>query len=468
MHHNVVWTSQFGTEMASGNLYPRWLPHSFDGLGSPTFFFYPPITFWVAGAFDALGLSTLAAINATGLLFLFISGGTMYIWLRGRSRWPRLGAAAYMIAPYHLMDFYVRGALAEFSAFAWLPLIALAIERMPDRRALPLLALSYCGLLLTHLPTAMLTGIFLIVPLAARKLWHDRLALLPLAASGMFAFGLSAFFLLPALTLQGEISSSLLWTRHYSPSTWTFFASSDRLSDPVVYCLAFGLIALSWSARSFWTAITAGAALAAAGLVPYIWEIEPLTRAQFPWRLLAIVEFAAITSVATCTQRPRGLAVALTLVGYSYLSWGVLTARNLSVELEYDRWVSQYPEAAEYLPKSFDLSLLRNGLERTPNLQRWAQLSPSETISISKSGTVTFRRAAFPIWKVYNQNGEEVEHHGPVIKFQAEPGTYSLRRVYLWQETIGWLITLLAAAGLIIISAFRRKPFAPPSNRGDA
>ncbi|MXO84575.1 integral membrane-like protein [Altererythrobacter aurantiacus] len=447
--------------MAAGNLYPRWLPYSFEELGSPAFFFYPPISFWIAGAFDALGLSTLAAINATALLVLFASGVTMYIWLKGRSQWPMLWAAAYIIAPYHLMDFYVRGALAEFAAFAWLPLIALAIERMPDRRALPLLALSYCGLILTHLPTAMLAGIFLIAPLAIRKLWQDPRALVPLAASGLFAFSLSAFFLLPALTLQDEISSSMLWTSYFSPSTWTFFASGNRLSDPAVYFLGFGLIALSWSAYSFWTVVTVGAALAAMGLVPFIWEIEPLTRAQFPWRLLAIVEFAAITAIATGGKRSRGYGVALVLISCSYLIWGVTSASYLSKELQYDRWVTRYSDAAEYLPKDFDLSLLRNGLKRTPDLRQWEQLSRSETISISEAGTVTFRRAAFPIWKVFNESGKEIAYHGPVIQFQAEPGTYSLQRVYLWQETIGAIITLFSAVGLIISSNFRRRSSLP-------
>lgn len=450
--YNVIWTSQFGSEMARGNLYPRWLPHSFEGLGSPAFYFYPPLTFWIAGTFDALGLSTLTAINATALLVLFSSGATMYLWLRDRSPWPLIGAIAYMIAPYHLMmDFYVRGALAEFAAFAWLPLIALAIERIPDKRALLLLAISYAGLILTHLPTAMLAGIFLIAPLSLWNLRRDRSALVPLVAGGAFAFGLSSFFLLPALTLQDEISASLLWTNYFTPSTWTFFSSGDRLADPVVWFLALGLIFLSLSTRSIWTVITVVTALAAAGLIPLIWEIEPLIRAQFPWRVLAVAEFAAITSFAMGLKLSRTVAGALAAIACAYLIWGITSARKLSEPLDYDRWVSQYPDAAEYLPKGFDFGLLSNTLKRTPDLQKWAHLPAGETIAVSENGTVTFRRAAFPIWKVVDQNGQEVDYHGPMIQFRAEAGTYSLQRVRLWQETIGGLVSLLAAIGLGII-----------------
>ena len=42
-----VWANQFTSEIARGNLYPRWLPLSNSGLGSPVFYYYPPIAFYV-------------------------------------------------------------------------------------------------------------------------------------------------------------------------------------------------------------------------------------------------------------------------------------------------------------------------------------------------------------------------------------------------------------------------------------
>lgn len=127
--------------------------------------------------------------------------------------------------------------------------------------------------------------------------------------------------------------------------------------------------------------------------------------------MLAIAEFAAITSVAMGTKWPRPVAVALALVSCSYLIWGVTTIRNLSKHLEYDRWVSRYPDAAEYLPKGFDLSRLRNALKRTPDLQRWAQLLRGETIALSEAGTVTFRRAAFPAASNLRRSDSPVAFH---------------------------------------------------------
>ena len=103
----------------------------------------------------------------------------MHAWLSARGTYPLLGAILYMLAPYHLYNFHVRGALAEFAALVWLPLIALGIERLPHRRGLLLLALSYGGLIITYLPLAVLTGVFLIGPLMLRRIWLEPRAFLP-------------------------------------------------------------------------------------------------------------------------------------------------------------------------------------------------------------------------------------------------------------------------------------------------
>src|SRR5690349_8951373 len=51
---NLLWPEQFGELFRSGHLYPRWLPHAWKGLGTPAFYFYPPIFFWVSSLVDVL------------------------------------------------------------------------------------------------------------------------------------------------------------------------------------------------------------------------------------------------------------------------------------------------------------------------------------------------------------------------------------------------------------------------------
>lgn len=457
--YNYVWTSQFGTEMAKGNLYPRWLPDSFEGLGSPTFYFYPPITYWVAGAFDALGLSTFAAINMTGLLALLLSGVAMYGWLSERGTYPLLGAILYMAAPYHLMDFYVRGALAEFAAFIWYPLIALAIIRLPERRGILLLTLSYGGLILTHLPMAMLTGFFLIAPLGLKRVLQDRGVFWPLAGGGALAISLAAFYLLPALTLQDHISSQLLWGPWYRPSSWALLAPGSLLqvSIPV---LTAGLILLSLRAGSIWTLITLVAGLAALGLIPFLWDIPPLNRAQFPWRLLGIIEFAAITAILSRRPKPIIMGTGMALCVFAYINWMSQSAEHLIKPVSYALIARDLPDAAEYLPVGFDTRLIRV-LYRKPDLEAWRSLKAGDELVVKKLGEVMMRRAAFPIWRVMRDN-EVVPYQGPVIRFHARPGHYRIERMYLWQEWAGAIVSL---GSLLMLWLVCRSRHYPRSNR---
>jgi uncharacterized membrane protein len=139
MRYNIVWTDQFTQLFRAGDLYPRWLPQSWDGLGSPAFYFYPPLFFWAASLADVATLGLLETgrvASLASLALLAVSGLAMHAWLRSfvSPRPALIGALAYMLAPYHLYDIYGRGALAEVTSYAWLPLIMLAIRRIGEGR----------------------------------------------------------------------------------------------------------------------------------------------------------------------------------------------------------------------------------------------------------------------------------------------------------------------------------------------
>ena len=78
-----VWLDQFVRELAHGNLYPRWLPLSHHGLGSPVFYYYPPLGFYLGSLFVFAGLSTYAAIVATFIVASMLSGVGVYFWSEG-------------------------------------------------------------------------------------------------------------------------------------------------------------------------------------------------------------------------------------------------------------------------------------------------------------------------------------------------------------------------------------------------
>ena len=131
---DIVWIDQFTSELARGVLYPRWLPQSHGGLGAPVFYYYSPLAFYWAALFGLAGLGSYAALLAASAGAWLASGVTMYAYLRRYGARALGGAALYMALPYHVLDFYRRGAFAEFCAYAILPLLLIGMRRVQNRR----------------------------------------------------------------------------------------------------------------------------------------------------------------------------------------------------------------------------------------------------------------------------------------------------------------------------------------------
>ena len=305
-----VWSDQFTVELARGHLYPRWLPLSNGGAGSPTFYFYPPLAFYVSGLLGIV-MPTYAAIIGCFAIALVLSGYTMLAWLHGTKR-PLVGALLFMAAPYHIYDFYGRGGQAEFVAIALLPLIALGLRRAGNRRP-ALLAFSYAAMILAHLPLALLTSLFLIAPYC---LWRRDLRSywLPLALGVMMA----SIYLIPALALNPYRRSEFLWADPaYQAKNWSliFIRSGPVPGMRTVFAaiLVTSLVptVILWFSGQRKTAVYAAACcVIAAGVIPGLWALPLLKDVQFPFRMIPLVEFAIATGVASASLSRKRLLVA--------------------------------------------------------------------------------------------------------------------------------------------------------------
>lgn len=453
--YNVLWTRQIAEGFARGELYPRWFPESFSGLGSPTFYFYAPFAHWIAGGLEFLGLSTRRAVQLLSYALLLGSGLAMYAWLRFRGTLPLLGAILYMAAPYHLADLYVRGALAEAAAFVWLPLIAMGIELLPRRKGVVLLAAAFAGLILSHLPTALLACVFLILPLAVWRAVKTPAIIAPGIAAAVLGAGLSAVYWLPALTLQGRISTDLLWSPYYQPATWFAWRLSP-LNLALFAGAALGWTLLAAPSRTFWSWITLISALAALGLIPFVWDLPLLAKAQFPWRLLVVVEFAAITAIAA--HPPKGLALSAGRIVLVVPVAMMIAQAAVALRAQPDvaTVLAIRNEAPEYLPHGLPAAGV-SGTQRTADVSAYDRLPRGVSVDVQAAGPVTLGRAAFPIWRI-TRDGEEIPYRGPLITFEARPGVYRVERRVLWQERWGALASGAAAAMLAMLVVLEWRP----------
>jgi hypothetical protein len=364
---HTMWHANFSSQLLAGDLYPRWLLDMNGGLGSPVFFFYAPLPYYITALFKPLlpgGAYGLAHLGASLSLALVASGLTAYLWLKETtdeiSAVP--AAVVYMLAPYHLgVDVYTRVAFAEAWAFVWMPLTLYFVRRLMKTTAgafpyaLAGLALGYAALITTHLPTTL---IFSLVP-PCYALWacapRQRIRALLLTAGGMsLGIGLACVYLVPALTTQESVSLGDLLPEFYH-QRWLQLTNFNRreldgritlavLTTAVVAACA-ALLACRHSddygdalgdeshrhckrERMFWIVVSLGCLLLMTPVSNFVWRlVKPLQSIQFPWRFNAVLCVAAAALVALAARTlqrgaSRGalnlalLSVAVALVVY--------------------------------------------------------------------------------------------------------------------------------------------------------
>lgn len=435
-----VWADQFTAELERGDLYPRWLPQSHGGLGSPVFYFYPPLGFYLGALFGLAGLPTYASVILAFFVALAASGLTMLAWLQERVRNPMLGAIAYMVAPYHVLDFYGRGALAEFVAIALLPLVALGLERAERGRTV-LLAFVYAAMILAHLPLALLVSLFLILPWCAmRGIKASIRAALPLA----LGIALSAIYLAPAFALDAYRDSGSLWSQPgYDTVSWSvlnWFDPGPLLDARVIVVgvlvslVPVTLLLLLTSQRRYGAYALVCLALAA-GLIPALWTLPLLSSVQFPFRILPLAEFAIATGLAHLDWR----AIRFWLAATPALSVSIVTiAYHPPMHASIETLSRLHPDVPENLPP---------GDRPYSWPSRWALALAEQHKGPRQVGGVTIERVFyFPTWEV-RCNGETVPTWpDPETKLLSYRGENCERRLTLSAaERAGALISLAAS-----------------------
>ena len=332
-----------------GVLYPRWFPDFAFGYGYPVLNFYAPGFYYPAALLHLAGLDLIAAVRIVLAACHSLSGLAAFALIR---RWTHplpalLGAVLYLVYPYRLYDLLVRGALPEFAAFLWLPLIALTTVRWLEDVARPRpgrpawswpgglvpAVLSWAGLILTHNLTALMAGVaalFLATLLGVSSLigWvrGTRGDIRRVARHGVTALllppvlgaALSAPYMLPALLETGWVGIGAVaegrgYTAHFAVLRDLFaFALPYRYPDaaqPTIptpgyvaaILIAAAVVLVLPLARGKRTLLGSSIGLAAFALwlstasSVRLWDglAQVLGKLQFPWRWQTVVALAA-------------------------------------------------------------------------------------------------------------------------------------------------------------------------------
>lgn len=234
MHYRRA--ADFFDAIRAGAIYPRWLPRSNYGQGSPVMMYYPPVSYYAVAAFRTFIRDPLLAFKLGDWLALVVSGASMYVFSRSLISRPAslLAALLYMTAAYHLFDVYHRAALGEYWSFAWLPLVldgACRVAFGRGRRSVAYLAAGYALLLLTHVTISF--ELTLLLPMLVLLLTHDSRRIAQVISGLGLGGMMSAVFTVP---LQTEISYIRIDRALRIPfSKFFLFENLDRAFESYVF-----------------------------------------------------------------------------------------------------------------------------------------------------------------------------------------------------------------------------------------
>lgn len=237
----VARVAQMHQALGNGQFPVRWVPDLGYGYGYPIFNFYNPLPYYFAAATMYLEFDALAA---TKLMFIFpiiLSSLTMFLFARlVLPRWGSVVASMlYLYSPYHATQIYVRGAVAEYWAYALLPLVIWSLWRgRVIIGAFILAALTLSHNLTAFMSIPLLIFLIPISPQNKSKTWRA------LAIQFILALGLSAFFWLPATLEASKTRLSQMVFSEFDPpaahavrwrqlwwSPWGFGGSSPGIDD---------------------------------------------------------------------------------------------------------------------------------------------------------------------------------------------------------------------------------------------
>lgn len=182
----------------------RWVSNMGWGNGLPLFNFYSAFPYYL-GAILSFVVGFI--VSSKILFFLALVGGSFGMYLLVKELWGKYAgitsAILYLMAPYKALDIYVRGALSESMALALIPFVFYFFYKTitsvdKKGRYFTFSTISLFLFLVTH---NIMTLVFLPVFFLWLFYWlvvTKWKRVKTIAMSLLLAFGLSAFFILPA------------------------------------------------------------------------------------------------------------------------------------------------------------------------------------------------------------------------------------------------------------------------------
>lgn len=200
--------------LRTGQLPVRIQPEWMNGYGYPVSVFYGDGILAIAGLLRLIGFPLQTSYKIYAFFINGFTFATSCFCIKRIFKKRNLAAAAgflYTMAPYRLIIMYVQGAVGEYTAYAFLPLIFLGIyeiitkEKEERKYSWVILTFGLTGIIQSHILSCEMVGLFLIITciILWKKIFKRDQIVEFLKCSGV-TLGINLFFLIPFLSYMRE------------------------------------------------------------------------------------------------------------------------------------------------------------------------------------------------------------------------------------------------------------------------
>ncbi len=429
-----MWLEMFSANFASGELYPRWLTGTYAGFGSPTFYFYPPFTYWLGSLLCLIGFGSdgNTLFNAIHLIACALSFATAWFMLQafGRSRIETFAASLlYAFSPYVFIDVFARSALSEHLALAWLPLLflgAYSLLSCKSFRGWTLTSIAIALLLLTSIPAACCATIAVMV----YAIGSGRISLRCVGFGMLSAFSgaaMSAVYLMPAIGM-----SWLIRADRYQASSELNAVSALVIDSPLSITVSIGVLCIlitacvmlfrhdrDPSSRPWMIVLGIAVVLQLPIISDWLYEsLQPFKLIRYSWRFTMIAMLGLTVLISRDLRKHRiAFAVLALLACFFYASYGynhVLAGERTPARI-LDRDAPEYVTRFVQRDDSSLIEYLRQEqhsavVTGVDGINAKARVTPQGISAevASSGGWARLHQFYWPLWKV-QFNGHAVE-----------------------------------------------------------
>ncbi len=397
LYYHIRSIEGISASLAEGYIPPRILLDWIENYGYGSGFYYPNFFLQFPAVLLLLGFSVISSYKIFVFLCTFLSLCSIYSCTKkisGKLSSSRISAVLYAFAVYRLVDVFYRAALGEVQAFVFMPIIILGLyeiyEGHPEKWQH--FALGFTGLLLSHMISLAICGVFALVFVLIRfkKTFCDRQVFMALLKSVLLTLALGAFFILPMLEQTAtvklkinEIITSGVTNAEIDSfdgksklesfdrlfllfDSWVF--SQNRNVYPGLILLIIPVLRLIFIQKRTQATVIADtlALFGAAALImctnvfPWRYFLWFLSRIQFAWRFM---EVATVCLCVSCAIYVNSIStsnrfVILVVLGAAACGFPIIVETITNRMLSFDEYLYQAEfnslSGAEYLPSIFN------------------------------------------------------------------------------------------------------------------